>query len=105
MISEPEKWTTGNWLERYLFEHRITPKAVARAAGLKDATVYKILREDRTGSIGTWMKIAESLGCTVSELMEPLKLLERFAFLEEPQPEPKKEMYIDGVPISEWIKQ
>lgn len=106
MNEDKSEWTTGNWLERYLFEHGIMKKEVCEATGLDDSTLLKMCKGNRKGNLDSWMRVSDALGCTLSELVEPLKLLERFAFLEEPNPptQEKPEMKIDGVPISDWLK-
>lgn len=63
-----DEWTSGQRLERYLYDHGKTKAQLSRESGVALVTLYRICNGDNIGSLDTWNRIAAALGCTVSEI-------------------------------------
>lgn len=63
-----EEWSTGQKLERYLYDHQVSKYRLATMAGVDMATVYRLCNGDQIGNLDTWQKIAQALGCKVSDI-------------------------------------
>jgi len=62
--------STGERLERFMFDHGWTKKRLARESGVAISTVYRVLGGDWVGDIETWHRLAETMGTTITELTE-----------------------------------
>ena len=102
-MKQKSDWTLGERLQRAMYDYGISRKELIERAGIGRNTLDRIINDENTGNLDTWLRISAVLDCTVSEIVEPEKMLERFAFLEEPQGDQKPVMF-DGVPIDEWLK-
>ncbi len=64
-----ERWTTGQRLERYLYDHRWTKYRLAAASGVSLQTLYRMCGGDDVGNVRTWRRVADALGVTVDALL------------------------------------
>ena len=65
----PRKTTTGERLAREMESRGFSKRRLARESGVSYRTVCRITAGDRVGSLDTWMKVADALGCDVSDLI------------------------------------
>lgn len=63
-----EEWSTGQKLERYLYDHKISKYRLAKLSGVSEVTIYRLCNGDQIGQLETWQKIAQALGCKVSDI-------------------------------------
>ena len=63
--------STGPMLERYLYDHGISRKELARRSGVSYPTISRMCSGDKIGTLSAWAKVANALGCTISEIIEP----------------------------------
>ena len=68
-MSASDGWTTGQRLERYLYDHGVTRYMLCEGAGVSKSSLSRICSGDNAGRVDTWRRIAEYLGTTVDELM------------------------------------
>ena len=63
--------STGPMLERYLYEHGISRGELARRSGVSYPTISRMCSGDKIGTLSAWAKVADALGCTISDIIEP----------------------------------
>lgn len=63
-----EEWTSGQRLERYLYDHGVSKYALARKSGVTEVTIYRICNGECIGNLETWTRIAQALETTVSAI-------------------------------------
>ena len=61
--------TTGRHLEAKMAELGISRRRLARESHVSYRTVCRILAGDRLGMLDTWMRFADAVGCSVSDLI------------------------------------
>lgn len=64
-------WSTGQKLERWLYDHGVSKNRLVEASGVPWSTVSRVCGGDRIGSLDTWLKISRALGAPLSEIIEP----------------------------------
>lgn len=62
--------TTGELLAEYMAEHGFSKRWLSRNTGVCVNTITHIIRSDRSGSIYTWLAMAEAMGCTLDDILE-----------------------------------
>lgn len=71
MAMPPDGAPPGDMLEWYLWTHKVSKNELIRRTGIPQATIYRICSNESNGGIGLWMRIANALGCRVSDILEP----------------------------------
>ena len=61
--------TTGETLAWKLTEYGVSRRGLARKSNVSYRTVCRIISGDRLGNLDTWMRFAEAVGCSVSDLI------------------------------------
>ena len=61
--------TTGEKLMRKLAETGMSMRGLARESGVSYNTVKRCVTGDRRGSLDTWMRLADAIGCEVSDII------------------------------------
>lgn len=64
----PRKTTTGERLAGEMEARGFSKRRLARESGVSYRTVCRIAAGDRVGSLDTWLRLAKTLGCDVSDL-------------------------------------
>lgn len=62
--------STGKRLLAYIRARGISREKLAELAGISANTVYRICAGDRVGTIGTWMRIADALDCSINDIIK-----------------------------------
>ena len=61
--------STGSKLHAYIRVRGVSREKLAELAGISANTVYRICAGDRIGTIGTWLRIAEALDCSITDII------------------------------------
>ena len=56
-------------LKAYLAEKCISSYRLQKDTGLAYNTIYRLMRYDNVGTIDTWQRIADALGCTIDDIV------------------------------------
>ena len=56
-------------LRRYIEEHGVSAYRLQKETGLSFNTIYRLMRNDNVGTIDTWSRISDALGCTIDEIL------------------------------------
>ena len=62
--------STGEKLERKLAEKGMGKHELARESQVSYRTICRIVSGDRVGNLDTWMRIADAIGCDLSEITD-----------------------------------
>ncbi len=63
--------STGPMLERYLYEHGVSRYELSKRSGVSKSTIARMCTGDRIGGLDTWLKVADALGCSLDDIIEP----------------------------------
>ena len=63
------EYSTGSKLHAFIRARGVSREKLAELAGISANTVYRICAGDRIGTIGTWLRIADALDCSISDII------------------------------------
>lgn len=62
-------WTSGQRLERYMYDHGWTKCRLARESGVSLQTVYRVCGGEGVGTVRTWRLLSSAMGATIDEIL------------------------------------
>ena len=56
-------------LAKYIEERGISRAELSERSGVGLTTIWRMLHQDRYGTLDTWLRIAEALNCRISDIL------------------------------------